>query len=266
VRFAQAYLYEDIKMNPMQTKIEEARAKGKVGLIPFLPAGYPDREQFWKELKELDAAGASVIEIGMPFSDPVADGPVVEEASLKCLEDGINLHWILDELKARKGQFNAALLLMGYLNPVYQYGLDQFGKDCAEAGVSGLIIADMPLEESKLVKNAIEPHGVALVPLIGLNTTKERMQHYADGAQGFCYFVSVLGTTGQRKSLPARIKEKLTEAKAVFDIPIALGFGIKHPDQLKEFDGLLDAAVFGSALISHIDSGKSCDSFMEPWK
>ncbi|AMK12448.1 tryptophan synthase subunit alpha [Pseudodesulfovibrio indicus] len=253
-------------MNPMQIKIEEAKAKGKVGLIPFLPAGFPDREQFWTELAELDAAGASVIEIGMPFSDPVADGPVVEKASLKCLADGINLAWILTELKKRKGQFKAALLLMGYLNPVYQYGLDKFGKDCAEAGVSGLIIADMPLEESQFVKDAIAPHNVALVPLIGLNTTKERMKLYADGAQGFCYFVSVLGTTGQRESLPARIKEKLAEAKEVFDIPVALGFGIKHPDQLAEFEGLMDAAVFGSALISHIQSGNSSASFMEPWK
>ena len=253
-------------MNPMQIKIEEANKKGKVGLIPFLPAGFPNQEQFWKELEELDAAGASVIEIGMPFSDPVADGPVVEKASLKCLDDGINLKWILTELKKRKGQFKAALLLMGYLNPVYQYGLDKFGADCAAAGVSGLIIADMPHEESQFVKDAIKPHNISLVPLVGLNTTKERMQLYADGAEGFCYFVSVLGTTGQRESLPARIKEKLTQAKEVFDIPIALGFGIKHPDQLKQFEGLMDAAVFGSALITHIQEGKSSDSFMEPWK
>jgi len=253
-------------MNPMQVKIEEANKQGKAGLIPYLPAGFPNRDQFWKELEELDAAGASVIEIGMPFSDPVADGPVVEKAVLRCLEDGINLTWILDGLKERKGTFNAALLLMGYLNPVYQYGLEKFGADCEAAGVSGLIIADMPIEEAGFVKEAIEPHGVSLVPLVGLNTTKERMALYAENASGFCYFVSVLGTTGQRESLPTRIKEKLAEAKEVFDIPIALGFGIKHPDQLKEFDGLLDAAVFGSALIKHIEEGNTSDSFMEPWK
>lgn len=253
-------------MNPMQIKIEEATKAGKVGLIPFLPAGFPDREQFWKELEELDKAGASVIEIGMPFSDPVADGPVVEKASLKCLDDGINLAWIFEGLKERKGQFNAALLLMGYLNPVIQYGLDRFGADCKTGGVSGLIIADMPHEESGFVKAAIEPHGVALVPLVGLNTSKERMKLYAENASGFCYFVSVLGTTGQREFLPARIKEKLAEAKETFDIPIALGFGIKHPDQLAQFSGLMDAAVFGSALISHIESGKTSTQFMEPWQ
>lgn len=252
-------------MNPMQKNIEEANNNGNVGLIPYVPAGFPNREQFWKELEELDRSGASVIEIGMPFSDPVADGPVVEKAVLGCLADGINLQWIFEGLKARKGQFKAALLLMGYLDPVYQYGLDKFAADCEAGGVSGLIIADMPIEEAGFVKEAIEPHGVALVPLVGLNTSKERMKRYAEGASGFCYFVSVLGTTGQRESLPTRIKEKLAEAKEVFDIPIALGFGIKHPDQLKEFDGLMDAAVFGSALISHIASGKSSAEFMEPW-
>ena len=253
-------------MNPMQLKIEEATSLGRVGLIPFLPAGFPDREQFWKELEELDDAGASVIEIGMPFSDPVADGPVVEKASLECLEDGINLTWIFDGLRERKGQFDAALLLMGYLNPVYQYGVSRFAADCEEAGISGLIIADMPHEESGFVKEALAPHGVSLVPLIGLNTSRDRMKLYAEGASGFCYFVSVLGTTGQREALPTRIKEKLAEAKEIFDIPIALGFGIKHPDQLTQFEGLMDAAVFGSALITHIREGKSSREFMKPWE
>ncbi|MBI9079827.1 MAG: tryptophan synthase subunit alpha [Pseudodesulfovibrio sp.] len=253
-------------MNPMQIQIEKATRQGKVGLIPFLPAGFPNREQFWKELEELDAAGAAVIEIGMPFSDPVADGPVVEKASLKCLDDGINLTWIFDGLKERKGQFNAALLLMGYLNPVYQYGVKSFASNCEKAGVSGLIIADLPHEESDFLKTALAPHGVSLVPLVGLNTSKERMKLYAKGASGFCYFVSVLGTTGQREALPARIKEKLTAAREIFDIPIALGFGIKHPDQLTPFKGLMDAAVFGSALITHIENGKSSAEFMKPWK
>ncbi|MEF2230575.1 MAG: tryptophan synthase subunit alpha [Pseudodesulfovibrio sp.] len=253
-------------MNPMQIRIEEARKRGKVGLIPFLPAGFPDRERFWKELEQLDAAGAAVIEIGMPFSDPVADGPVVEKASLRCLDDGINLAWIFEGLKARKGRFKAALLLMGYLNPVYQYGLNAFAADCEAGGVSGLIIADMPHEESAFVRDAMRPRGVSLVPLVGLNTTRERMKLYADGAEGFCYFVSVLGTTGRRESLPAKIKEKLAEAREVFDIPIALGFGISRPEQVAPFEGLMDAAVFGSALITHIEAGGASAEFMAPWE
>ena len=251
--------------SPMTAKIEEAHAKDKVGLIPFLPAGFPNREQFWNELAELDAAGASVIEIGMPFSDPVADGPVVEKASLKCLDDGIDLTWIFTELKKRKGQFKAALLLMGYLNPVLQYGVERFAADCEAAGVSGTIIADLPFEESVEIKQALAAKGVSLVPLVGLNTSRERMALYAKDATGFAYFVSVLGTTGQRDSLPAEVLSQLRVAKETFDIPVALGFGIKHPDQLTQFEGLMDAAVFGSALISHIEAGKSSASFMEPW-
>ncbi len=252
--------------SPLTTNIRRATDAGRVALIPFLPAGYPDKKRFWKELEMLDKAGAAVIEIGMPFSDPVADGPVVEKASLKCLDDGINLKWIMDGLKERKGLFKAALLLMGYLNPVYQFGVKEFAKEASEGGVSGLIIADLPFEESDFVKEALKPQGISLVPLVGLNTSPERMRLYAKDATGFAYFVSVLGTTGQRESLPGEIREMIIQAREIFDIPVALGFGLKRPEQLKELEGLVDAAVFGSALISHIDQGGDSAGFMKAWE
>lgn len=252
--------------SPITERIQEANAQGKIALIPFLPAGFPDLDRFWEELEALDKAGASVIEIGMPFSDPVADGPTVEAASLAALEKGVNLDYILDGLAERKGQFNAALLLMGYLNPVMQYGFDRFAERCEQAGVSGLIIADMPIDEAAELKAAIEPRGVSLIPLVGLNTGPERMALYSDGASGFCYLVSVLGITGQRDSLPTEVVDKLKDTKAAFDIPVALGFGIQRPEQLKELEGLADAAVFGSALINHINDGGSSASFMKRWE
>lgn len=251
--------------SPMTLRIREANKAGKTALIPFLPAGFPSRDRFWDELEQLDRAGAAVIEIGMPFSDPVADGPVVEKASLECLADNVNLEWILSELKARKGTFRAALLLMGYLNPVLQYGLERFAHDAGQAGISGLILADLPYEESASIKAALKSHHISLVPLVGLNTSPERMALYADGADGFAYFVSVLGTTGQRDTLPEQIREKLAQARDIFDIPIALGFGLRHPDQLRELDGLCHAAVFGSALITHICNGGTSEEFMKPW-
>jgi len=247
-------------------RIREANEQGRTALIPFLPAGFPDLDRFWTELEALDNAGASVIEIGMPFSDPVADGPAVEAASLHSLELGVNLDYILDGLIERKGRFNAGLLLMGYLNPVLQYGPKRFAKRCEQAGVSGLIIADMPADESTELRETLDAHGVSLIPLVGLNTGPERMKLYAECGNGFCYFVSVLGTTGQRDELPAEVLQKLQEAKAAFDIPIALGFGIHKPEQLEELQGLADAAVFGSALINHINEGGTCTSFMERWK
>lgn len=256
--------------NILTQRIREARAKGRLGLIPFLPAGYPDKSRFWNEIDQLDEAGADIIEIGMPFSDPVADGPVVEHASLKCLESGVNLSWILKELAARKGRYKAGLVLMGYLNPVLQYGLERFGRDASSAGVHGVILADVPFEESGPLRAAFGPFGLALIPLVGLNTLPERMALYAKDGQGFAYFVSVLGTTGVRSAfdtgLPESIRAGLTAAKAAFDIPVALGFGLKHPDQLKALDGLVDAAVFGSALIRHIDAGGDSTGFMQVWR
>ena len=256
--------------NILTKRIEAARAKGRLALIPFLPAGYPDRKRFWDEIEALDANGADIIEIGMPFSDPVADGPVVEHASLKCLDDGVNLKWILGELAARKGRFQAGLVLMGYLNPVLQYGLESFARDAASAGVHGIILADVPFEEAGFIHAAFDPQGLTLIPLVGLNTTPKRMALYGAKAKGFAYFVSVLGTTGVRASfdtgLPAHLKQGLQAAKAAFSVPVALGFGLKHPDQLKDLTGLVDAAVFGSVLIRHLDAGGDAKGFMKVWK
>ncbi|XPV75476.1 MAG: tryptophan synthase subunit alpha [Desulfovibrio sp.] len=248
----------------LTTNIQAAKAAGRLALVPFIPGGFPNREQFRKEVEELAASGADIIEIGMPFSDPVADGPVVERASLQCLEDGVNLKWIMSTLQDMNIQ-GPALILMGYYNPVLQHGLDKFAEDASKANVSGVIIPDIPFEESDELKAALAKYGIVLIPLVGMNTSKERMELYAKEAKGFVYFVSVLGTTGGTVTLPDTIKEKLKMTADVFDVPIALGFGLKHPDQLKELEGLVDAAVFGSALIQHIEEGQSSASFMERW-
>ena len=255
-----------MSITKLADKINDAKAQGRTALIPFLPGGYPDREQFWKEILELDENGADVIEIGMPFSDPVADGPVVEAASLKCLDDGIDLKWILAGLADHRAKISAGILLMGYYNPVLQYGLEKFAEDAREAGVNGLIIADLPYEEGVEFRELLAKHDIALIPLVGLNTEPERMALYAKDGNGFCYYVSVLGTTGDRDSLPEEIKAGLKQAQEIFDIPVALGFGLKNPSQLESLDGLVDGAVFGSALIRHIDEGKSSAEFMKVWK
>ena len=247
-------------------RITKAKQEGRLALVPFLPGGYPDRETFWKELKSLDDSGADVIEIGVPFSDPVADGPVVEAASCKCVDEGISLAWILDELKKRKGQFKAGLVLMGYMNPFYVYGFDKLAKDAAEAGVGGFIVPDLPYEESGPMREALEKENLSLIPLVGLNTNRERMSLYAAKATGFAYFVSVLGTTGEREALPQAIKTQLGQAKELFPVPVVIGFGLKRPEQLEELKDLADGAVFGSALITHINEGKSAAEFMSYWK
>lgn len=253
-------------MNSLLTeKITAAKAAGRLGLIPFLPGGYPDKAGFWDALAALDAGGADIIEIGMPFSDPVADGPVVEAASLQALEQGVNLTWSLSGLAEHRARLNAGIVLMGYFNPVLQYGLERFAEDAGKAGVNGLILADVPFEEAGEIRALLAARNIDLIPLVGLNTSRERMELYAGSARGFVYFVSVLGTTGERTSLPDEVRQGLALARECFDIPLALGFGIKSPEQLKELSGLIDAAVFGSSLIRHLDAGGDAAGFMARW-
>lgn len=253
-------------MSILTQRIRAANQAGRKAVIPFLPAGFPDQGRFWDELKALDDGGADVIEIGVPFSDPVADGPVVEQASLECLERGVTLSWLLGELAARKGSYKAGLVLMGYYNPFLQYGLDKLAADCAAAGVAGLIVPDLPLEEMGPLEKALAGSGVEIIRLVGLNTPEDRLASYAKSAKGFVYFVSVLGTTGVRESLPTEVLEKLAQVRPHFDVPIALGFGISRPEQVEPFGDLVDAVVIGSALIRSIREGKSGSGFMQGWR
>ncbi|WP_045221739.1 tryptophan synthase subunit alpha [Desulfonatronum thioautotrophicum] len=246
-------------------KITKALAQGRKAVMPYLPAGYPTKEAFWKHIDDLDAAGADIIEIGVPFSDPVADGPVVEQAALCCLEQNVNLAWILEELHRRRPTIQAGIVLMGYMNPFLQYGMDKLARDAARAGVNGLIIADLPLEESNGPRKLLQEHGVDLIPLVGLNSSPERLRAHAEEATGFVYFVSVMGTTGVREALPEQLQDALTQAKQIFPIPLALGFGLHAPSQLQGVESVVDGVVMGSALIRHIDSTGSVGSFLAPW-
>lgn len=254
-------------MHPLEQKIKDANKQGRVAVIPFITAGFPDREEFWKHLADLDKAGADIIEIGVPFSDPVADGPVVESASRRSLAKGVNLAGILAGLKEREGALKAGIVLMGYMNPFLQYGLEKFAEEAEKAGVSGVIVPDLPYEESEPFKSILKKRGNALIPLVGLNTSPERMALYAKDAEGYAYVVSVMGITGERQRIAEGVAKTIGLARQHFSVPVALGFGLKHPDQLLELPETQrpDAAVFGSALLTHLDAGKPVMEFMEPW-
>lgn len=237
-------------------------------LIPFITAGYPTLDTFWKNLEELDQNGADVIEIGVPFSDPVADGPVIEAASLTALANGVTLRWILDGLLARKGRFQAKLVLMGYLNPFLQYGFDNLARDAQHAGIYGFIIPDLPLDEDAAYRLALKQHNIHLIALVAPNTSLERMQAYAKVASGYVYVISVLGTTGVRQGLPTDVAATLHRARQAFNLPLALGFGFSEPAQVEALpaDQRPDAIIFGSALIRHLGEHRSAAEFMQPWK
>lgn len=253
-------------VSSLTKRINAVNEQGRKAIIPFLTAGFPNKTDFFTHLEELDKNGADIIEIGVPFSDPAADGPVVEAASLKALEQGVTLKWIMEELIARKGQYQAELVLMGYINPFYQYGFTKFAEDAAEAGVAGLIIPDLPLDEDAEFKGILKEKNIALISLIGLNTPKSRMEAYAEKAEGYVYVVSYMGTTGAEVAFPPELKKTLGEAREAFDIPLALGFGIKEPAQLVPFGNAIDAVVFGSALLNDIEEKNSAVPFMNRWK
>ena len=255
-------------MHMLEKKIRDAVSAGRTALIPFLTAGFPDRGSFWPTLMELDENGADIIEIGVPFSDPVADGPVVEAASRRALSDGVRLRDILAELAVRKGLFKAGLVLMGYYNPFLQYGLGRFAQDAAAAGIHGCIVPDLPHEEDAPLRAALAEHDIALIPLVGPNTGEERMRLYVGGSRGYVYVASVVGITGERGELAPQAAEAVRRARGVFSLPIALGFGLSGPAHLADLpdDARPDAVVFGSALLNHLDAGRGAAEFLARWR
>ena len=250
-------------MKSLQQCIEQANAEGRIASIPFVTAGFPDKERFFAVLSDLDANGADIIEIGVPFSDPVADGPVVEDASRRALAQGVNLTWILERLRMLPS-FRAGLVLMGYYNPFLQYGLERLARDAGEAGIRGCIVPDLPLEESGPLRSALSARGLDLISLVGPNTPDERMREYAGPASGYVYVASVMGTTGTRRDLPDAA-ETVRRARAIFNLPVALGFGVSSPDQIAAMAVRPHAAVFGSALLRHLDAKGTAGEFMRAW-
>ncbi|MDR0238640.1 MAG: tryptophan synthase subunit alpha [Deltaproteobacteria bacterium] len=249
----------------LQQRIEQAVHEGRTALIPFITAGFPEPERFAGIMRELDASGADIIEIGVPFSDPVADGPVVEEASRTALAAGVSLDWTLEQLAGLRSELAAGLVLMGYYNPFLQYGLERLAQDAARAGVQGFIVPDLPLDEDGPLRAALAPHKLDLIALVGPNTGDERMRAYAAAASGYVYVVSVMGTTGVRRDLPMDAAQTVRRAQAIFHIPVALGFGIHSPEQIRDMPSPPQAVVFGSALLRHLAAGNTAKEFMAPW-
>ena len=250
-------------MSRISDRIGSINAKGIKAVIPYVPAGYPTLEKFREIIRELDRPEVGAIEIGIPFSDPVADGPVVEAASLECLDAGMTLAKALAEVKNCAPDLKAPLVFMGYCNSFLRYGVERFARDAAAAGLSGVIVPDLPLEEAEEMREALRAAGIDLIPLVGVNTSDERLQAYARTAQGFVYCVSVLGTTGVREEggFSPELEGSLRRVRNFFSVPLALGFGLKRPGQLDGFGNLIDAGVIGSALIRHIDAGGGIGEF-----
>ena len=229
-----------------------ATAKGRAALMPYLMAGFPDLETSVAIATAYAESGADLVELGVPFSDPLADGPVIHAAATKALAAGANLHAVLEA-----GQRIAELLpvvVMCYANPIFARGPERFAAELAERGMSGLIVPDLPLEESAAVLEACDAHGIALVPLVAPTTPDARLNQIGRIARGFVYTVSVTGTTGERAASTTDVEALLARVKAHSPVPVALGFGISTGAQAAAAaDAGADGVIVGSRLVRAVD-------------
>ncbi len=234
-------------------KFAALKAEGRAGLVTFLTAGDPTPEASEDILLGIAEAGADLIEIGMPFSDPMADGPAIQASSLRALKAGMTLPKTLEIVRSfRKKDDETPIILMGYFNPIYIYGVDRFLKDAREAGIDGLIVVDLPPEEEgELCLPAIEA-GLNFIYLTAPTTDDKRLPKVVKHASGFVYYVSITGITGTKSADVGHVADSVARIRRHTDLPVAVGFGIKTPDQAAEIAKVADAAVVGSALVQVI--------------
>lgn len=240
--------------------IRAARAAGRPAIVAFMTAGFPERDGFLSALRRVGTA-ADVIEIGVPFTDPMADGMTIQRASQAALRNGVTLHWILDELAA--GERPAApLLLMSYLNPLLRFGLERLPAAARRAGVSGFIVPDLPHEETGPMAEALRREGIALVQMVTPVTPAERLERLCGAAEGFVYAVTMTGTTGRDVEVPDEVLSYLDRVRAVSRVPVCAGFGIRHAAQVARLAGHVDGVVVGSALVEVLERGADPAEFL----
>ena len=234
--------------------IQSAAARGRPAIVAFMTAGFPDRAGFQDNLRAI-ASAADVVEIGVPFSDPMADGATIQRASFAALQGGFTLPWLLEELGRMQPRASAPLLLMSYLNPLLAYGLERLPEAAAQAGVAGFIIPDLPYEESADVRAAFDRVGIALVQMVTPVTPAGRLGMLCRASQGFVYAVTMTGTTGKQVAVPDAVLGYMDRVKAVSPVPVCAGFGIRSAEQVERMRGHVDGVVVGSALVEVLERG-----------
>jgi tryptophan synthase alpha chain len=237
-------------MSRIKTRFAALKAEGRGALIPYLQAFDPDFDTSFQLLRAMPAAGADLIEIGVPFSDPSADGPTIQQAALRGLAAGATLTKVLEMVRRfREEDSDTPVILMGYLNPIDSYGPARFCADAAKAGVDGLIVVDMPPEESDLLDADAKANGLDIIRLVAPNSSDARLRAILPDARGFIYYVSITGITGTRTATQDELAAAIPRLRAITDLPIAIGFGIRTPEQAAYASRTADAAVVASALI-----------------
>mgnify|MGYP006271794795 CR=1 FL=1 len=243
-------------MTLISDRFQSLRSRSGCALIPFITAGDPDLETTAKALRILDRSGADIIELGVPYSDPLADGPVIQAAATRALAGGTKLDDVLKMLEAITPELRSPIVLFTYYNPILNRGIENFLAQLSRVGVSGLVVPDLPLEEAEgLLKPAAEL-GIDVVLLVAPTSSKERIEAIAKKSQGFIYLVSVTGVTGMRSGLESRVEDLLKQMREITDKPIGIGFGISTPEHAQQVKAWgADAAIVGSAFVKRLADG-----------
>lgn len=241
-------------------KFAYLRDRAQCALIPFITAGDPDLATTAEALRTLDRQGADIIELGVPYSDPLADGPVIQAAATRALNNGTKLENVLAMMQEVLPEIKAPIVLFTYYNPIINRGIDRFLQEIKAAGASGLVVPDLPLEEAETLLRPAEQYGIEVILLVAPTSSPERIRAIAAQSQGFIYLVSSTGVTGMRNQIESRVRDILLQLKQVTDKPIGVGFGISQPDQAKQMmEWGADGAIVGSAFVKRLNEGSTVE-------
>jgi tryptophan synthase alpha chain len=241
--------------DPLAATFSALRASGRCALIPYITAGYPTPERTGPLLDALADAGADIIELGVPFSDPVADGPTIQRSSQAALDQGVSLPGVLEHLRAFRRRRAVPVVLFSYLNPVLRYGVDRFIADAAATGAAGVLLTDLPVDADAALEAKFQGSSLAFIRLVAPTTPRERLLRIAAEAQGFLYYVGRLGVTGARAAMREETLQEVAALRAASTVPVAVGFGVSTAEQAARIAAVADGVIVGSALIDALDSG-----------
>ena len=249
-------------MSVITDAIRTAKSRGGPAIVAYLTAGFPTKEQFLTQLNAIGTA-ADVIEIGVPFTDPMADGATIQRSSRVALEQGVSLRWILDQLTTARDKPKAPLLLMSYLNPLLAFGIDKLPAAMSRAGVSGIIVPDLPYEECSDLRMALSKEDIALVQFVTPVTPDDRMKMLCDASGGFIYAVTMTGTTGKNVTVPQEVLNYFQRVREFSPVPVCAGFGIRSREQVERLGPHVDGVIIGSALVEVLERQENPASWLK---
>ncbi|OVE75820.1 tryptophan synthase subunit alpha [bacterium E08(2017)] len=250
-------------MNRIEKKFSDLKAEGRKGLVGYLTAGDPDFDTSYKDVTAAIEGGIDVLELGVPFSDPTADGPTIQEASQRALAGGMNVEGVLKMVRKIREDHDIPIVLFGYANPFFKYGYERVCEEALEAGADGMLVVDLPFEESGEMVEHMKPRGLEFIPLIAPTTPHDRAASVLSHAGGFVYYIMVTGVTGARQEVAGDIDSHVTDLRSCTELPIAVGFGVSNGEQAVKAAESADAVVVGSALIKAARSGKLAELVAE---